>query len=91
MSRGVNVIKRHALCRILSYNVTCNQYHLDMSRGVGVKNVIHCHRMSNYVEAMFYNVKLGHEMVCCTCSRGQFHNITQNLTKSVLTRFNGIE
>lgn len=47
--------------------------------------------MSNYVEAMFYNVKLGHEMVCCTCDRGQFHNITQSLKKSVLIRFIEIE
>lgn len=47
--------------------------------------------MSNYVEAMFYNVKLGHEMVCCTCDRGQFHIITQSLTKSVLIRFIEIE
>lgn len=29
--------------------------------------------------------------VCCTCDRGQFHIITQSLTKSVLIRFIEIE
>lgn len=59
-----------------------------MSRGVSVTKMSY---IVTECQTMFYNAKLGPEMVCCTCDRGQFHNITQSLKKSVLTRFNGIE